>query len=39
VTKAALKNGASAATVLLMSDCLVSMEIEKEEEEAHGHMH
>jgi len=36
VVKAALKNAASAAAMLLMSDCLVAMEIEKEEEE-HGH--
>ncbi len=39
VTKAALKNAASAATMLLMSDCLVAMEVEKEEEEGHGHGH
>ncbi|HPD17410.1 MAG TPA: chaperonin GroEL [Planctomycetota bacterium] len=38
VTKAALKNGASAATMLLMSDCLVVMEVEKETDE-HGHAH
>ena len=38
VTKAALKNAASAATMLLMSDCLVVMEVEKDEEE-HGHAH
>ncbi len=34
VTKTALKNAVSAATVLLMSDCLVAMEKEKEEEAA-----
>ncbi|MBM4042591.1 MAG: chaperonin GroEL [Planctomycetes bacterium] len=38
VTKAALKNAASAAAMLLMSDCLVVMEIEKDEEE-HAHAH
>jgi len=38
VTKAALKNGASVATVLLMSDCLVTMETEKDDED-HGHDH
>ena len=42
VTKAALKNAASVATVLLMSDCLVTSIPEKREkgEHAHaGHMH
>ncbi len=38
VAKAALKNAASAAAMLLMSDCLVVMEVEKDEEE-HGHAH
>ncbi|HUT33672.1 MAG TPA: chaperonin GroEL [Planctomycetota bacterium] len=40
VTKAAVKNAASAAAMLLMSDCLVVMEIEKDEDEhGHGHPH
>jgi chaperonin GroEL len=41
VTKAALRNAASVATELLMSDCLVTMEREKDEdaEPAHGHHH
>jgi len=38
VTKAALKNAASAATMLLMSDCLVVTEVEKDEE-GNGHPH
>ncbi|MBM4035924.1 MAG: chaperonin GroEL, partial [Planctomycetes bacterium] len=39
VTKAAVKNAASAAAMLLMSDCLVAMEVEKEEEAGHHHGH
>jgi len=40
VTKAALKNAASVASMLLMSDCLVAMEVEKDaDEHGHGHPH
>jgi chaperonin GroEL len=39
VTKAALKNAASVASVLLMSDCLVAELPEKKEPAGHGHGH